>query len=376
MKVAIIGGHLSPSLAVIAAKPSGIDVLFIGRKHALEGDQARSLEERVISEKGIPFHALTTGRLQRKLTRHTVVSLFKLPYGAVQAFSLLRKTKPDVILSFGGYISLPVVIAASIRNIPVVIHEQTLEAGLANKIAARFAAKICISWESSTPFFPREKTVLTGNPIRNFPFSNYHFPFKDKRTPVIYVTGGSAGSHAINVLLEGCIEKLLEEYTVLHQTGDAREFADYERLEQLRSQFSQEKKNRYILKKFVLPSEIGGILQTASLVVSRSGINTVSELLYFEKPALFVPLPFAQRGEQKKNALFLKQIGLAEVLDQSSATPERLYHMIEEMLGQPGRYRCSEEIDNLSDLLRHAALRIWEVVLDVYQQAGNKEAEK
>ncbi|MBI4096937.1 MAG: glycosyltransferase [Candidatus Levybacteria bacterium] len=172
MNVAIIGGHLSPALAVIDAKPSGVDVLFIGRKHALEGDQARSFEEKVISEKGIPFHALTTGRLQRKLTRHTMVSLFKLPYGAVQAFSLLGKTKPDVILSFGSYVSLPVVIAASMRNIPVVIHEQTLEAGLANKIAARFATKICISWESSMPFFPREKTVLTGNPIREFRIKN------------------------------------------------------------------------------------------------------------------------------------------------------------------------------------------------------------
>ncbi|MBI4096936.1 MAG: hypothetical protein HY428_00780 [Candidatus Levybacteria bacterium] len=193
--------------------------------------------------------------------------------------------------------------------------------------------------------------------------------------PLIYITGGSLGSHAINVLVEGCIEKLLEEYTVLHQTGDARKFGDYERLEQLRSQFSQEKKNRYILKKFVLPSEMGRILQTASLVVGRSGINTVSELLYFETPALLVPLPFAQRGEQRKNALFLKQIGLAEILDQSAATSERLYHMIAEMLGQPGRYRL-EEIDNLSDLLRHAALRIWEVVIDVCQQAGNKKAEK
>ena len=119
-----------------------------------------------ITKLGIPFYAINTARLQRKFTKHTVPSLIKFPLGFIQSLKILRKIKPEVVLGFGGYISLPVVLAAAFLKIPIVIHEQTLEAGFANKIEAKFARKICISWQSSEKYFPKEKTVLTGNPLR------------------------------------------------------------------------------------------------------------------------------------------------------------------------------------------------------------------
>ena len=259
--------------------------------------------------------------------------------------------------------SLPVVFASFLRSIPIVIHEQTLEAGLANRIAARFATKICISWESSRRFFPAEKTVLTGNPIRKFQISNYKYPMSNGRKKLIYVTGGSLGSHAINLLIDGCIERLLDEHLIYHQTGDAREFNDFERLENRKKQLSELKQSRYTLTKFVSADDIGVLLKQADLVVGRSGINTVSELLYFEKSAILIPLPFSQRKEQKKNALFLERIGLAKVVEQDGLTSEILYSQIEERLRH--KLTPTKEVGVLSNLLQKAAENVVKVIGDV-----------
>lgn len=366
MKIAVIGGHISPALACIDALPQNTSVVFIGRKRALEGDKAGSLEEKVVTGRGIPFFPITTGRLQRKVTKHTVLSLLKLPIGVQQALSILKKTNPDVILSFGSYVSLPVIFAASIAHIPTVIHEQTLEAGLANKLAAKLAAKICISWESSRKFFPKEKTILTGNPIRKFPIPNFQFQISNKDLPLIYITGGSLGSHAINVLVEGCIEKLLDTHVVFHQTGDAREFGDYERLEEKKKHLPENKQNRYTLKKFVSLDDVAFLFRSADLIVGRSGINTVSELLYFEKKALLIPLPFSQRNEQRKNAIFLQDNGIAKVVEQDAITSESLYAHIQDVIKHP--LNPSKEVDTLRNLLQNAANNVVEVVVNVVKQ--------
>lgn len=366
MKVAIIGGHLSPALAVIDELPKSVDIVFFGRKNALEGDTAVSLEYHEIKARNIPHFAISTGRLQRRLTRHTLSSLFRFPSGLKQAYFLLHKEDPDVILSFGSYVSLPFVFAGSILRIPIVIHEQTLEAGLANKVAAGFARKICISWETSKNFFPKDKAVLTGNPVRKWKIENGKWKLPKHGLPFVYITGGSSGSHAINLLVEGCLEKLLDVAVVLHQSGDAKEFRDFERMEKLREALPHEKKQRYMLRKFVMPEDVGQIMQQADLVVGRSGINTVSELLYFGKPALLIPLPFSQRQEQLKNAQFLGNMGLAKTVEQGSVTPDTFCEEITRMLRERKKYH-SQAGDNLKQLLRHAAVNIVEVVLDVSQ---------
>jgi len=148
MKVILIGGHLSPALSLLEELKNE-EVIFFGRKYSFEGDKALSLEYQLVEELNIPFVSITTGRLQRKLTRHTFSSFLKLPIGFFQSINALIKYKPDVVLGFGGYISIPVILASFVLRIPAVIHEQTLEAGFANKILSRFAQKICISWESS-----------------------------------------------------------------------------------------------------------------------------------------------------------------------------------------------------------------------------------
>ncbi len=339
MRVVVIGGHLSPALSVIEALPKGYEVLFIGRKYIFEGDKTLSLEYQTVNSLGIAFASLSTGRLQRKFTKHTIPSLFKLPGGCLEAVSILHRFKPDVVLGFGGYLEIPVVLAAYILRIPAVIHEQTQEAGLANKICSHFAKKICISWEISRKFFPEYKTVLTGNPIHEFKVQNSKFKIQENELPLIYITGGSSGSHSINVLAEGCIKQLLKHFKIIHQTGDAKEFNDFKRLSSLREKFSQEEKEKYIIKKFISPSDVLEVLKTADLIIGRAGINTVTELLYAGKPCVLIPLPFSQNKEQLKNAKLLKKVGLAEILEQKSATSDKLLRLIKKITENLENYK-------------------------------------
>ncbi len=368
MKIVIAGGHLTPALAVIDQLKDH-QILYIGRKHALEGDKALSLEYQTITSKNIPFVSILAGRLQRKFTIYTIPSLLKLPIGFFQSFFILKKEKPDVVLGFGGYVSIPVIIAATILRIPIVIHEQTLTAGLANKIAAHLSKKICISWESSRDFFPKSKTILTGNPIRKEIIQSLTNPQDSEqksppeadqplaekaKTPLIYITGGSLGSHTINLLVEGSLKKLLRNYDVVHQTGDSKKFGDFERFEKLKS---NEGLKNYIVKKFLTGKEIADVLMVADLVVSRAGMNTVTELVFFNKPCFLIPL--LQGFEQKQNANFIKKIGLAEVGAQDVLSPISFFETISFMIKNKEKYKTSHKL-----IIENASEKIAEVVLN------------
>lgn len=359
MRIVVTGGHLSPALAVIS-KLKGHDILFVGRKYAVEGDKALSFEYQTITSLGIEFKPITTARLQRKLTKYTFTSLLKFPAGLTQSASILKSFKPDVVLGFGGYISLPIIFAAYLLRIPVVIHEQTMEAGMANKIASRFASKICISWPSSFDYFPKEKTVLTGNPLREEITKVKGKAVKNKEF-TLYVTGGSLGSHFINVLIEKNLKNILAKYFLVHQAGNSKHYDDYDRLSLLKNSLGKELSEKYELVKHFAPNEAAQALNNSDLVISRSGVNTVTELAYLEKPALLIPLPFAQRSEQLKNALFLKDLGLAEVYHQQGLTAESFKDALERMVENIEKYKRSSE-GNFTD---HSADKIIGVLEDV-----------
>lgn len=347
LRIVMTGGHLAPALAVVEALPKNVLVLFIGRKYAFEGDDVVSLEYSAFKAFGVDFAPITSGRLKRDVGIYTIISLFKFPFGFFRAMQILKKFRPHVVLSFGGYISLPVGIASFLLSIPVVVHEQTFGAGIANSIVSIFARKVCISWESSRKFFPKAKTVLTGNPVRKS--IKKKFPISNEKLPLIYITGGSTGSHAMNVLVEGCIEKLLRQFRVVHQTGDAKKYQDFDRLTHFREKFEPLLRRRYTIIRFVDPGKVGGLMQEAALVVSRAGINTVSELLAMEKPALLIPLPHGQKGEQQTNALFLQRLGLAEVKDQHSLTEDGFCEVIIRMVQRKQSYRVVTSVAKRND---------------------------
>jgi len=373
MKICIIGGHLAPALALLDYVPREWDVVFIGRKHVFEGDVGVSLEYQTITTKGITFYPLITGRLQRKLTRRTFGSLPKISRGYMQSLIFLRKENPDVVVGFGGYLSLTVALAARTLGIPVVIHEQTLQAGLANRIIGRFAKHICISWESSRKYFPKKKIVLTGNLLRKALSESFTETKKNGKTKEmqIYITGGSAGAHAINLLVEQSLPRLLEKYILIHQTGDAVEFGDYARLSVQRSLLPDKLQKRYLLTKFIDPTDVGKIYAESDLVIGRSGVNTMTELLITHKPCLLIPIPHGQRNEQMDNAIFLKDQGLATILPQEFATAESFYQAIEDMIEKLDQIVAKKNLD--MSLHLHAAEHLVQLLQSDYEkETGEK----
>jgi UDP-N-acetylglucosamine--N-acetylmuramyl-(pentapeptide) pyrophosphoryl-undecaprenol N-acetylglucosamine transferase len=353
MKVVIVGGHLSPALAVIQ-KLKDQEVFYIGRKHAFEGDEALSLEYQEVKRLAIPFFSLSTGRLQRKFSRHTIPSLVKIPFGLISSFAILKKIRPDVVLGFGSYMFLPVALAAKLLNIPVVVHEQTLGAGAANNLVAKIAKKVCISWKSSEEYFPKEKIVLTGNPLREEIVSvkNVKTP-QNSSIPLIFVTGGGAGAHAINLLVEKSLDKLSQRCSIVHQTGWSEIYRDFERLEKI-------KNKNYECCKFLSAEDMALVINKSDLIVGRSGINTITELIYLNKPAFLIPIPVGQNNEQLNNAKFIKSLGLGEYAKQQELTPESFISSIELMLAGIKNYQVKEKM-----IPEDAAEKIVKVLKDV-----------
>lgn len=378
MKLVITGGHLSPALSVIENLPSDIKPYFIGRKHTFEGDKSLSLEYLTISSMSIPFIDIPNSRLQRKFTIYTIPSILKFPYVLIKTIVILKRVKPDVVLGFGGYISFAVSLCSFFLRIPVVIHEQTLEVGLSNKIVSKFAKKVCISWKSSERFFPKKKIVFTGNPVEKELFDDSvlkdELPqltkLKSLKLPVIYITGGSSGSHFINTLIEENLTELLGKYVLIHQAGASLKFKDFDRLESIRKNLDSNLRDRYSIVKFINPHHFFSVIAASDLVIGRAGINTLTQLILLQKPVLFIPLPFSQNNEQTKNALFMKELGLSEVLSQKKLDKTLFVDKIERMLKKIDSYK----IKNTKDVLeKNAEEKIIKVVKDVFKKSKKKK---
>lgn len=321
MKLVITGGHFTPAAALLPVLQKEFSVLFVLRKHAYEGDSVLAFEYKTIQEMGLPFKVISAGRLQRKLTIHTIPALLKFPIGFIQSLIILWQWRPNIILSFGGYVALPVCLAAFILKIPVVTHEQTIRAGLANKIIAFFAKKICVTFRESLAYFPKNKTVLTGNPIRRELFHSSQkppFPIKSN-LPIIYITGGSGGSHYVNKQIFSILPDLLQKYIIIHQIGES---------EKMPVNLSE----RYIFKRRFEIAELAWIYHNISLLIGRSGANTVYEVLTFGIPSLFMPLAWAGAGEQEENARLIEKIGLGKVLPYETVTSKILLSAIDNLV--------------------------------------------
>lgn len=338
-KIVITGGVLTPAMAVIAElqRRGGWEIYYFGRKHTMEGDKNLSAEAKIIPKLGVEFIPLVAGRLQRRFTRYTIPALLHVPVGFLQAWIALRKVKPDIICSFGGYVSVPVVIAGWLLRVPILTHEQTVVFGLASKINAFFAQRIAVSFASCVNHFPKKKVVLAGNPIRREIFSYKKAPdwvTTTSHLPVIYITGGNQGSHLINQAVVAALPRLLEKFVVIHQTG-AR---DYEEISKIKYQIPKEGQGRYFITLYVGSEEIGWIYNKADLIVSRAGANTVCEIAVLGKPAILIPIPWSYQDEQTKNAKMLVEAGLVELLPQSELSGESLVKKIFDMAGRLSAY--------------------------------------
>lgn len=326
------GGHLTPALAtidVLNKHHPEWKVIFIGRMQALEDDIDISEEYRLITERKIEFLPITTGRFSQD-KRLLLWSLVKLLFGIVQAGIYILKVQPSVVVSFGGYIALPVAVSSWILRVPFITHEQTHKAGLTNKLIGRFAQRICVSFESSLPYFPRNKTVFTGLPIREELFEKQTAPTRNysEKLPTIYITGGNSGAQSMNDLLFQSIPLLVQTYIIIHQTGRR----SYGKAQKLRDSLPRSLQQHYSIEPFFNTRMLSWILKNVDLVIGRSGANTVTELALLGKIALFIPLPWSANNEQEENAQMLVEAGSAEIISQKTLTPDTLKLSIDRML--------------------------------------------
>jgi UDP-N-acetylglucosamine--N-acetylmuramyl-(pentapeptide) pyrophosphoryl-undecaprenol N-acetylglucosamine transferase len=317
-------GHVMPAVPVMArAREQGARISFIGSRSGLE--------ERLLAAENVDYHGIAAGKLRRYLSLENAADLFRVVAGVWQAYRLLGRLRPDVVFSKGGYVSLPVVVAAWLRRVPVVAHESDLSPGLANRLALPFVRTLCVTFDETPAPRLRGRRVVTGTPVRpallagNAERGRALLQVPDRR-PVLLVTGGSLGADALNRAVVGALDALLENFVVVHVCGAGKD--------------SGRRAPGYHVFEFV-SGEWGDLLAAADLVVSRAGANSLFELLALGKPNLLIPLSRrVSRGDQVENAEYARARGFSRVLEEESLTPERLVTEVRETFRQLPELRC------------------------------------
>ncbi len=341
-------GHISPALALIAT----LQELEPSAKFQYIGSRA-GMEQKQVEATGVPFIPVSTGKLRRYLSAENVADWFRVPLGIAQSRGAIQRFAPDVVLATGGYVAVPPVVAAGLLRIPILIHEQTTQIGLANRICARFASKIALSWDAALAHLEpnlRAKAWVAGNPVRPQIFGGIapkavrHFGLSDEWLPVVYITGGSLGARVLNCAVEECLPDLLKVARVIHQCGSQENESerDFDRLTRARLLLSPELQRRYAVTPFV-KDELKDVFALAELVIGRAGAGTVSELCALGKAALYVPLVPTGGDEQTKNARMAEEVGAARVLKQDECDGPNLLGAIRELLGDKSGLKAMED---------------------------------
>jgi UDP-N-acetylglucosamine--N-acetylmuramyl-(pentapeptide) pyrophosphoryl-undecaprenol N-acetylglucosamine transferase len=331
------GGHTSPGLAVAALlRERNKTCAWIGSRSGIEAQR--------VPPTGIPYVAIPTGKLRRYWAWQNVVDLLvNVPAGAWSALRALRALRPRVVFGTGGFVALPVVVAAALLRLPVVLHEQTAVPGLANRIGARLARRIAVTFPDRTGRFPAARVVVTGNPLRpelragsrSSAIARFQL---DPAAPLVYVTGGALGAHRINRVIGEALAPLLAEAQLIHQCGENPATGDRQWLEDRRAALPAALARRYTIAPYI-GAELAEIYAAAALVVARAGAGTVNECCQLGVPALYIPLPGTRGDEQTENARIVERVGGAVVLPQSMLTAERLAGDVRALLADPARLK-------------------------------------
>jgi UDP-N-acetylglucosamine--N-acetylmuramyl-(pentapeptide) pyrophosphoryl-undecaprenol N-acetylglucosamine transferase len=358
------GGHVLPAVAVLRElreRSIPIDALWIGGQDGIEASAAR--------DEGVSFAEIPTGKLRRYLDVRTARDAVNLPRGIFAARKLVRKFRPDVVFSTGGFVSVPTVIASRGRA-PILTHEQTTIIGLANRINIRSADLVALSFERSVDGLerPTRKVVVTGNPIRREVLNGdkerglTRFGFSDD-FPITLVMGGARGASPINERIKAILPQLLEITQVVHQTGPASANGDFADLVAYTATLPHQLAGRYAVTEFI-GAELPDVYAMSDLVVSRAGAGTIAEIAAVGKPSILIPLPLSGGGEQVLNAKALADHAAAVLLMQTDATPERLLAEIESLLADHER-RLRMASTTASFGRRNAAAHLADALLEL-----------
>jgi UDP-N-acetylglucosamine--N-acetylmuramyl-(pentapeptide) pyrophosphoryl-undecaprenol N-acetylglucosamine transferase len=365
MKILISGGHLTPALAFIDYLKKDhptTEVVFAGRLWAQESTKQRSNEEQEITKRNIKFIPFKAAKLATYNPIELIGQIFYFIPSLVSAMVIIIKHKPNVYLSFGGYLAVPLAIASWLLRIPIITHEQTRSAGLANSLISRLAHTVALAHRSSQKWFPKNKTKITGNLIRPLLIdgsANQPTWFTNKENlPILYITGGSQGSEVINTSASHILRQLTKEWVVIHQCGAASTSRNYEReLMQVARNLNKRSQSRYFVRPWIEDHELTWLYKQVRAIVSRAGANTVEEINYFRIPSILIPLPFSHQDEQLANAKALSDKGLAILLLQKDLSPDTLLNAVNEL--QLKHRRISAKFDRQPKIATDGAKKLY-----------------
>ena len=343
-------GHVTPNIAMIPRlKELGYKISYIG---SYEG-----IEKKLIEELGIPYYGIASGKLRRYFDVKNFSDPFRVMKGFLEAKKLMKQLKPDVVFSKGGFVTVPVVIAASRKKIPTFIHESDMTPGLANKICIPFASKVCCNFPETVSQLPADKAILTGTPIRQELLSGNReaalkFTGFSSQKPVILIIGGSLGAAAVNDAVRQILPELLKDFQVIHLCGKGK--LD-ENLEGTKGYVQYE----YIKK------ELADLFALADIVISRAGANAICELSALKKPNLLIPLSArASRGDQILNARSFERLGYSKVLEEEEITNEKLLSTVQDLYANREIYTTAMSYSKHKDFI--------EQIVQLFESALNK----
>jgi len=320
-------GHVTPNLALVPLlRKKGFRIHYIGSYEGMEKD--------IVSGKNnIQYHPISSGKLRRYFALKNFIDPFKILIGFFQSIKLLKQIKPVVVFSKGGFVTVPVVIAARTLKIPVVIHESDYTSGLANKIALPFATTMCTTFENAASAAGK-KGVVTGSPVRpnildGDPERGRIICGFEKGRPIVLIIGGSTGALAINNCVDEALKELIAKYQIIHIRGIDNVKSNLENL-------GGYKQYGYV------NDELPHLIACADVIVSRAGANAIFEFSSLFKPMLLIPLPSsASRGDQIHNAKYFESHGYAQVLRQEFLSVTSLMDRIGEVYEKRFEYETN-----------------------------------
>ncbi|NJK34710.1 MAG: undecaprenyldiphospho-muramoylpentapeptide beta-N-acetylglucosaminyltransferase [Oscillatoriales cyanobacterium SM2_2_1] len=339
-------GHVMPNLALLPAlKAAGWRAVYVGAH--------RGIEQSLATEAGLEFHGIATGKLRRYFSWQNFIDPFRVLKGIGDAYQILGRVRPQLVFSKGGFVSVPVVLAAWLWRIPVILHESDLTPGLANRLSVPWARRICTTFPETVPLLPRAKTYCTGLPIRmelrsgsaekGRQWGNF-----SPNLPVLVVIGGSSGSETINRAVRQILPVLTQSFQVLHVCG--------------KGNVQTVEDPNYCAVEF-LAAELPDVLAMADLVVSRAGANAIFELLALRKPHLLIPLSTkASRGDQIQNAISFAKRGYSMVLQEENLTPVTLAEAIARLYRERHNYIEAMNDQVLGDSIGQILVQIEQVL--------------
>lgn len=330
-------GHVTPNMALIPTlKEKGYDIHYIG---SYDG-----IEKKLMEDMDIPYHGIATGKLRRYLSLKNLTDPFRVIKGLGEAKKLIKELKPDVVFSKGGFVAVPVVLAAHSNKVPAIIHESDMTPGLANKICIPKATKVCCNFPETIDKLPEGKAVVTGTPIRKELFEGNadrameFCGFKEKK-PTLLIIGGSTGSVRVNEAIWSCLDDITKTYNVIHLCG--------------KDKTNPELKNSetYVQYEYI-KKELSDLLALSDVVVSRAGANAICELLALRKPSVLIPLSLeASRGDQILNAQSFDKSGYAKLLLEENVNNQSLLDAINEVYNNRETYINTMNSANATDAI-------------------------